>query len=90
MTERVLITGASGFLGYHLIHAAINKGLNVYAAVRRNSNIDHLKDLPLQYLHLNYEDEDDIARHGRERHGLVGGELATSEHDRGGHLGGGL
>jgi UDP-glucose 4-epimerase len=62
MTENVLITGASGFLGYHLMLAAIEKGLNVFAAVRKNSNIDHLKELPVQLLFLNYEDEEEMAR----------------------------
>lgn len=62
MTENVLITGASGFLGYHLILAALAKGLKVCAAVRKNSNIDHLKELPLQLLYLNYEDEADLTR----------------------------
>ncbi len=48
------------FLGYHIIDAAIKKGLEVFAAVRPNSNIDHLKALPLQFLYLNYEEEDDL------------------------------
>lgn len=62
MTETVLITGASGFLGYHLIQAAIEKGLTVFGAVRQHSNIDHLKELPVQWLYLNYEDEAEMAR----------------------------
>jgi UDP-glucose 4-epimerase len=62
MKERVLITGASGFLGYHIIHSAIEKGLEVFAAVRENSNIEHLKGLPLQYLFLKYNDVEDMAR----------------------------
>lgn len=56
MTERILITGASGFLGYHLIQAALHKGFEVYAAVRKNSPIEHLNNLPIQFVHLNYED----------------------------------
>lgn len=57
-----MITGASGFLGYHIIQAAIEKGLNVYAAVRKSSNIEHLKELPVRYLFLDYDDEEDITR----------------------------
>lgn len=49
MKERVLITGASGFVGYHLIEAALRKDLEVFAAVRASSNIDHLKHLPIQF-----------------------------------------
>ena len=62
MRQRVLITGASGFLGYHLIQSAIENGLEVYAAVRKNSDIKHLEGLPVHYLFLNYEDEEDITR----------------------------
>jgi nucleoside-diphosphate-sugar epimerase len=43
MSSRVLITGASGFIGYHLIEAAQKEGLEVHAAVRRSSNVNHLK-----------------------------------------------
>ncbi len=60
MRQKVLITGASGFLGYHLIKSAIENGLEVYAAVRKNSDIKHLEGLPVHYLFLNYEDEDAI------------------------------
>jgi UDP-glucose 4-epimerase len=43
MKERVLITGASGFVGYHIILEALNNNLEVYAAVRKNSDTGHLK-----------------------------------------------
>ena len=62
MSERVLITGASGFLGYHLIMAALDKNLEVYAAVRKNSQIDHLKELPVKYVYLNYDDIEAISK----------------------------
>ncbi len=61
MSETVLITGASGFLGYHLILAALEKNLVVYAAVRKNSKVDHLKDLPVNYVFPDYNDIDKLA-----------------------------
>jgi nucleoside-diphosphate-sugar epimerase len=42
MKEKLLITGASGFLGYHLIEAALLQEYEVYAGVRKSSNIKHL------------------------------------------------
>ncbi|WP_210486018.1 NAD-dependent epimerase/dehydratase family protein [Rufibacter aurantiacus] len=54
MKERVLITGASGFVGYHLVEAAVNAGLDVYAAVRPSSEIDHLCSFPIQYTQLDF------------------------------------
>lgn len=55
MRQKVLITGGSGFLGFHLINAAVQNGYEVYAAVRTKSNIEHLKNLTVQYIGLNYE-----------------------------------
>src|SRR5918993_4416044 len=69
MSEHVLVTGASGFLGYHIVNAAIDKGLIVYAAVRKNSNIKHLESLPVRYLYLDYEKVDEMAGQLRE-HGI--------------------
>jgi len=62
MKDKVLITGASGFLGYHLIQKAIAANLEVFAAVRKNSNIEHLSEFPLKYLYLNYEDPEQMSR----------------------------
>jgi UDP-glucose 4-epimerase len=42
MKKRVLITGASGFVGYHLIEEALHNNLEVYVAVRKTSKIDHI------------------------------------------------
>ncbi|HZY38810.1 MAG TPA: NAD(P)-dependent oxidoreductase [Mucilaginibacter sp.] len=49
MKERVLITGASGFIGYHLIKEAVASNLEVYAAVRKSSKTDHLKEFDIKY-----------------------------------------
>jgi len=56
MNGRVLITGASGFVGYHLIEEALGKGLEVYAAVRRSSQVDHLRDLPVTFTYPDFAD----------------------------------
>jgi UDP-glucose 4-epimerase len=62
MKERVLITGASGFVGFHLIEAALKSDLEVYAAVRKSSNVKHLKKLDIKYTYPNYEDVDSLIR----------------------------
>lgn len=49
MSGRVLITGASGFVGYHLIEESLSKGLEVYAAVRPSSRVEHLRSLPVKF-----------------------------------------
>ncbi|MDP9078534.1 MAG: NAD(P)-dependent oxidoreductase [Bacteroidota bacterium] len=54
MKQRVLITGASGFVGYHLIEEALKNNLEVFAAVRKSSKIDHLKDLDIKYTYPDF------------------------------------
>ncbi len=56
MKERVLITGASGFVGYHLIIEALQNNLEVFAAVRKSSHIAHLKGLDIQYTYPDFDD----------------------------------
>ena len=54
MSEKVLITGATGFVGYHLIEQALAAGLEVYAAIREQSDVKHLSLFKVTYVYLNY------------------------------------
>ena len=54
MKQRVLITGASGFVGFHLIEAALSNNLDVFAAIRKSSNVEHLQHLPIQYTYPDF------------------------------------
>jgi nucleoside-diphosphate-sugar epimerase len=54
MKERVLITGASGFVGYHLIEEALKNNLEVFAAVRKSSKIDHLTAFDIKYTYPDF------------------------------------
>jgi nucleoside-diphosphate-sugar epimerase len=56
MKKRVLITGASGFVGYHLIAECLASNLEVYAAVRPSSNIKHLSSFDIKYTDLDFSD----------------------------------
>ena len=66
MNEKVLITGASGFIGHHLVQAALLKGFEVHAAVRRSSDISNLKVLddnstnsrPLVFVYPDYSSKE--------------------------------
>lgn len=57
MSKKLLITGASGFLGYHLVEEAIKQGYEVTAAIRNNSPTEQLKKFPILFTSLNYEDQ---------------------------------
>jgi UDP-glucose 4-epimerase len=60
MKERVLITGASGFVGYHLIEHALKNNLEVYAAVRKSSKVDHLNEFPINYVYPDFSNVDSL------------------------------
>jgi UDP-glucose 4-epimerase len=67
MKERVLITGASGFVGYHLIIEALKNNLEVFAAIRKSSKIDHLKGLDIQYTYLDFENPEQLKNEIQEK-----------------------
>lgn len=56
MKKKVLITGASGFVGSHLVEAAVKEGFDVFAAIRSSSNIKHLASLPVTWVTLSMSD----------------------------------
>lgn len=62
MKERVLITGASGFVGYHLITEALKNDLEVFVAIRRTSKVEHLKELDIQYTYPNFDDPEALKK----------------------------
>ncbi len=54
--KKILITGANGFIGGFLVKEALDKGFEVWAAVRRGSNISQLKDPGIHFIRLAYDD----------------------------------
>lgn len=55
-----MITGASGFLGFHIIQLALENNLEVYAAIRKNSNVSHLKDLAVSYTYIDFTNQQSL------------------------------
>ncbi len=62
MKEKVLITGASGFIGYHLVEAALRSGLSVYAGVRAGSDVSHLKGYDIGFCELDYSNKEQLTK----------------------------
>ncbi len=54
--KKILITGANGFIGSHLVEEALNRNYEVHAAVRKSSDLSHL---PLEKIQLVYPDLSD-------------------------------
>lgn len=63
MKKKVLITGASGFVGFHLLNEALAEDLEIYAAVRSNSSINHLQNLPVNFVNLDFTSVDNLRQH---------------------------
>ncbi len=53
---KILITGASGFIGGFLVEAALQQGWEVWAGVRKTSDKHYLTQQELKFIDLNYTD----------------------------------
>ena len=53
---KVLITGASGFIGSFLVEEALNRGFEVWAGVRKSSSLAYLQDKRIHCIDLNFGD----------------------------------
>lgn len=49
--KNILITGASGLVGSHIAHYFSSYEKNVYCLIRKGSNIDFIKDLPIKIIY---------------------------------------
>lgn len=58
MNNRILITGASGFIGSFLVEGGLEKGMNVWAGVRKNSSRKYLQDENIHFAELDFTDSD--------------------------------
>lgn len=61
MSKKVLITGASGFVGGFLVEEALNQGLQVDAAIRKSSSKDYLQDERINFVYINLNDIEELA-----------------------------
>lgn len=58
MKEKILITGASGFIGSFIVEEALARGFEVWAAVRKSSSRQFLKDERIRLIELDLDSED--------------------------------
>ncbi len=69
---RILITGASGFVGSHMVEQALACGYETWAAVRATSSKRYLTDSRIHFIELDYTDATTLTtqlQHHRHHHG---------------------
>ena len=50
--KKILITGASGFIGSFLVEKALQQGMETWAAIRKSSSRAYLKDPRIHFIEL--------------------------------------
>ena len=58
--EKILVTGASGFIGSHIVEEALQQGYDVWAAVRRSSSREFLQDERIHFIELNLSSQQQL------------------------------
>jgi len=59
-TKRILITGASGFIGSFLVEKALNKNYEVWAGIRQTSSHKYLKDERIRFIDLGFGNKEKL------------------------------
>ena len=55
---KILITGASGFIGGFLVEEALRRGYETWAGIRAGSSKAHLQDKRIHFIDLKYRDQE--------------------------------
>ncbi|MGO1244902.1 MAG: NAD-dependent epimerase/dehydratase family protein [Sphingobacterium sp.] len=56
MKGKILVTGASGFVGSHFVETAFKAGYEIHAAVRYSSSLDAIRPFVAKFVYLDFED----------------------------------
>lgn len=63
---KILVTGASGFIGSHMVERAVQLGYDTWAAVRPTSSRRYLRDERIHLVELDFTDENTLSNQLRE------------------------
>lgn len=59
---RILVTGATGFIGSHLVDQLLEEENEVIASIRKSSNLRWLKDKPVKLIEANFNNPSDLEK----------------------------
>ena len=57
---KILITGASGFIGSFIVEEALRRGFETWAAVRKSSSREYLQDERIHFIELNLSSKEQL------------------------------
>ena len=60
--EKILITGATGFIGGFIVDEALNRNMEVWVAVRKSSSRQWLTDERINFIELNLSSQSDLEK----------------------------
>ena len=60
MKKKILITGASGFIGSTVVDKALSLGYDVWAGIRSSSSKEYLQDNRIHFIDLQYADKEKL------------------------------
>lgn len=58
---KILVTGASGFIGSFIVEEALRQGMETWAAVRPSSSKKYLQDKRIHFINLNLSSKEELA-----------------------------
>lgn len=61
MKKKILITGASGFIGNAVVSQALEQGYETWAGIRSSSSRSMLQDKRINFIDLNYSDKEKLS-----------------------------
>lgn len=62
MKQKILITGASGFIGSFMVEEALRQNLDVWAGIRKTSSTNYLKDSRIHLFELDFSNKNKLQR----------------------------
>ncbi|MFZ4399799.1 MAG: NAD-dependent epimerase/dehydratase family protein [Bacteroidales bacterium] len=66
--KKILITGASGFIGSFIVEEALKSGMDVFAGVRNSSSKKYLSDSRIHFFSLDFSDKNALKKQLSEQH----------------------
>lgn len=71
-SKKILITGASGFIGSFLAETALDRDYDVWAGIRKSSSKEFLQDPRIKFIHLNLDNKEELTAQLQEHQGIHG------------------